>query len=83
MARFTNGSPARPPADSTPVTSRRGHFWVGADDRGPMFVYWEAPVEVTQPYPIVLVHGGGGQGLDYLGTPDGRPGWSTLLVEQG
>jgi pimeloyl-ACP methyl ester carboxylesterase len=48
-----------------------------------MYVYWEAPVEVTQPYPIVLVHGGGGQGLDYLTTPDGRPGWSTLLVEQG
>jgi pimeloyl-ACP methyl ester carboxylesterase len=48
-----------------------------------MYVYWEAPVDVTKPYPIVLVHGGGGQGLDYLTTPDGRPGWSTLLVEQG
>ena len=90
MARFTSGPPAQPPADSAPVTSRRGHFWVGAEPdpatgvaRGPMFVYWESPVEVTRPYPIVLVHGGGGQGLDYLGTPDGRPGWSTLLVEQG
>ena len=90
MARFSSGPPAQPPADSAPVTSRRGHFWVGAEPdpatgvaRGPMFVYWEAPVEVTKPYPIVLVHGGGGQGLDYLGTPDGRPGWSTLLVEQG
>jgi pimeloyl-ACP methyl ester carboxylesterase len=48
-----------------------------------MFVQWEAPTTVRHPYPIVLVHGGGGQGLDYLGTPDGRPGWSTLLVEQG
>ena len=48
-----------------------------------MYVYWEAPAEVTQPYPIVLVHGGGGQGLDFLTTPDGRPGWSDLLVEQG
>ena len=48
-----------------------------------MYVYWEAPSEVTQPYPIVLVHGGGGQGLDFLTTPDGRPGWSTLLVQQG
>jgi pimeloyl-ACP methyl ester carboxylesterase len=81
---------AAAPSDSPVVTSRRGHFWVGADPdpqiglaRGPMYVYWEAPVEVTQPYPIVLVHGGGGQGLDYLTTPDGRPGWSTLLVEQG
>src|SRR4029079_8669590 len=90
MALFSNGAPARPPADTAPITSRRGHFWVGAEPdpstgvaRGPMFVYWEAPVEVTKPYPIVLIHGGGGQGLDYLGTPDGRPGWSTLLVEQG
>jgi pimeloyl-ACP methyl ester carboxylesterase len=31
----------------------------------------------------VLVHGGGGQGTDYLTTPDGRLGWSRLLVEQG
>ena len=90
MARFSNGAPARPPAETAPITSRRGHFWVGAEPepstgvaRGPMFVYWEAPVEVTKPYPIVLVHGGGGQGLDYLGTPDGRAGWATLLVEQG
>lgn len=48
-----------------------------------MFVQWEAPPEVTKPYPIVLVHGGGGQGTDWLGTPDGRPGWATFLVEQG
>jgi pimeloyl-ACP methyl ester carboxylesterase len=31
----------------------------------------------------VLVHGGGGQGTDYLTTPDGRLGWARLLVEQG
>ena len=90
MKRFSTGRPAQPPADVEPVTSRRGHFWIGVDleaetgaARGPMFVQWEAPVEVTQPYPMVLIHGGGGQGLDYLGTPDGRPGWSSLLVEQG
>ncbi|HEX4980091.1 MAG TPA: hypothetical protein VFV63_00250 [Ilumatobacteraceae bacterium] len=90
MARFSDGAPAKPPVESAPVTSRRGHFWVGTEPepdtgaaRGPMYVYWEAPVEVTKPYPIVLIHGGAGQGLDYLSTPDGRPGWSTLLVEQG
>ncbi|MEP7111966.1 MAG: hypothetical protein ABI862_01760 [Ilumatobacteraceae bacterium] len=56
MARFQSGPPATPPADPAPVTSRRGHFWVGAEPetstgvaRGPMFVYWEAPVEVTKP----------------------------------
>jgi pimeloyl-ACP methyl ester carboxylesterase len=48
-----------------------------------MFVQWEAPADVTKPYPIVLVHGGGGQGTDWLGTPDGRPGWATFLVQEG
>src|SRR5215207_7355005 len=75
-----------------PFTSRRGFFWVGTDrvagpagtvPHGRMYVQWEAPVEVLHPYPIVLVHGGGGQGTDYLGTPDGRPGWATMLVQEG
>lgn len=48
-----------------------------------MFVQWEAPPDVTKPWPIVLVHGGGGQGTDWLGTPDGRPGWATYLVKEG
>jgi hypothetical protein len=28
-----------------------------------------------RPFPVVLVHGGGGQGTDWMETPDGRPGW--------
>ena len=49
-----------------------------------MYVEWEAPASsrASGP-PWVLVHGGGGQGTDYLTTPDGRLGWSRLLVEQG
>ncbi len=74
------------------VTARRGLFWVGDETtslpqgsvlRGQMFVQWEAPATVTKPYPIVLVHGGGGQGTDWLGTPDGRPGWATFLLREG
>ena len=74
------------------TTSRRGSFWVGVSDRldgplgtvlrGPMYVEWEAPESPAGP-PWVLVHGGGGQGTDYLTTPDGRLGWSRLLVEKG
>jgi len=64
-----------------------GFFWVVGDRRSAstesMYVEWEAPAEVTKPWPIVLVHGGGGQGTDWLGTPDGRPGWAPLLVAQG
>jgi pimeloyl-ACP methyl ester carboxylesterase len=32
---------------------------------------------------LVLIHGGGGQGLDWLGTPDGRPGWAQELAGRG
>jgi pimeloyl-ACP methyl ester carboxylesterase len=78
--------------DGPLITSRRGFFWVGSERverpfgtvaRGPMFVAWEAPAEVRQPHPVVLIHGGGGQGTDWLGTPDGRPGWATYLVQEG
>ena len=48
-----------------------------------MFVAWEAPEQVTQPYPLVLVHGGALQGTEWLNTPDGRPGWAQRLVEAG
>ncbi|GGG60061.1 alpha/beta hydrolase [Kocuria dechangensis] len=74
------------------VTSRRGQFWVPGDtvatstgtaQRGPMFVQWEAPEPLTGKRPLVLVHGGGGQGTDWLGTVDGRPGWAHRFVEAG
>lgn len=74
------------------VTSRRGAFWIPGDivetaggtlQAGPAYVQWEAPEHVTQPYPLVLVHGGGGQGADWLTTPDGRPGWAARLVAAG
>ena len=39
-----------------------------------MYVEYMIPAQVRHPFPVVLVHGGGGQGTDWLGTPDGRPG---------
>ncbi len=56
---------------------------LGTTLRGQMYVEWEAPEEPSSAPPWVLVHGGGGQGTDYTTTPDGRPGWSRLLVEHG
>ena len=79
-------------ADVPARTVRRGHFWIPGErveragktfQRGPMFVEWEAPEHVERPYPIVLVHGGGFQGTEWLDTPDGRPGWAQRLVEAG
>jgi pimeloyl-ACP methyl ester carboxylesterase len=74
------------------ITSRRGQVWIagektssayGTVQRAPLFASWEAPETIIHPYPLVLIHGGGGQGTDWTGTPDGRPGWATRFVEAG
>ncbi len=48
-----------------------------------MYVEHWIPAEVRHPYPVVLIHGGYGQGSDWFTTPDGRRGWATLFLEQG
>ena len=48
-----------------------------------MFVEHWIPTVVRHPFPVVLIHGGYGQGSDWYSTPDGRPGWASLLLEQG
>jgi len=69
-----------------------GFFWVGGHRvatpggtmvAGQMYVEYRIPQRLTQPWPVVMIHGGGGQGLDYLATPDGRPGWVSWFLNQG
>jgi len=48
-----------------------------------MYVEYMIPAQVKHPFPVVLVHGGGGQGTDWMETPDGRPGWFQYLVQEG
>jgi pimeloyl-ACP methyl ester carboxylesterase len=78
--------------EGTLVIADQGHFWVGVKRRGTdrgtlptdaMFVQYQIPAERRHPIPIVMVHGGGGQGLDFLATLDGRPGWATFFLRQG
>jgi pimeloyl-ACP methyl ester carboxylesterase len=69
------------------------YHWIGVEHatlaRGTMcngmqmYVEHWIPREVRHPYPVVLIHGGYGQGSDWISTPDGRRGWATLLLEQG
>ena len=61
------------------VTLARGTVCNGMQ----MYVERWIPTQVRHPYPVVLIHGGYGQGSDWLSTPDGRRGWATLLLEQG
>lgn len=87
-----NDQPYSPWNEVPPRLLRRGHFWIPGErierngqtyQRGPMYVEWEAPPVVTQPYPVVLLHGGGFQGTEWFDTPDGRPGWAQRFVEAG
>lgn len=70
----------------------QGFFWVGAETfdtpdgpalRGQTYVEYWIPDDLRHPWPIVMIHGGGGQGLDFLGTADGREGWAHWFVRQG
>lgn len=53
------------------------------DVRNAMFVQYVLPAERRHAHPIVMVHGGGGQGTDWLETPDGRDGWVDYFVADG
>jgi pimeloyl-ACP methyl ester carboxylesterase len=78
------------PTFSTENLARKGFYYAGGayvQDPpvmgGQMYVeVWE-PREITQPYPVVIFHGNGQTGVDWLQTPDGRAGWAYYLIEQG
>jgi pimeloyl-ACP methyl ester carboxylesterase len=63
-------------------TANEGRFWIGAGGDAPMYVERIGMGAQDRPA-LVLIHGGGGQGLDWLGTPDGRPGWAPELAGRG
>jgi len=72
----------------------QGHFYVGMQVSEPaengavhisnqMYVGYQLPAEKRHPYPLVLVHGGGGQASDWFSTPDGRDGWRDYFLAAG
>ena len=72
------------------VIAEQGHFFTGIRRRespfGESVTGTHVEYQVPQSGPrgqLVLVHGGGGQALDMLTTPDGREGWSTLFLRDG
>ncbi len=66
-----------------------GNFIINAhvkDDGGitdQMYVDFMIPENRVYPYPVVLVHGGGGQSTDWRSTVDGRDGWVNYLLNAG
>ena len=89
LAQQTAGNAARIPLDVAEwsymwVNVKRAETARGAFVGGQqMYVEYMVPSVVRHPFPVVLVHGGGGQGTDWMGTPDGRPGWFQYLVQEG
>jgi len=74
------------------VLAREGYFFVGGRQvaRGQetvhvdhMYVEYQIPAKLLHPYPLVMVHGGGGTGVTYQGTPDDREGWQEFFVRAG
>ncbi|MFD5007689.1 alpha/beta hydrolase [Streptomyces mutabilis] len=87
-------SPARLHAEAGEplVLARHGFFWTGVepittDDgpavRGQTYVEYWIPQDLRHRLPIVMIHGGGGQGLDYLGDVAGGEGWVHRFVRKG
>jgi pimeloyl-ACP methyl ester carboxylesterase len=86
-----------PGGEAGPISLRdQGFFWVGARTStaqgangpattvaGQMYVGYQLVAEPKHPYPLVLVHGGGGQATDWMGTPDGRDGWLDYFLAAG
>ncbi|MEZ8140722.1 hypothetical protein A1OK_21085 [Enterovibrio norvegicus FF-454] len=50
---------------------------------GQMYVERWTPETVTQPYPIVLIHGAAQTSVNWMTTPDGRSGWAHDFVGKG
>jgi len=48
-----------------------------------MFVQYQIPADRKHPHPVVMWHGGGQTGTNFLGTPDGREGWADYFLKQG
>ncbi|OQU97690.1 hypothetical protein CLAIMM_03583 [Cladophialophora immunda] len=74
----------------------RNYFFVGgeyvADDskfggcimKGQTYVEHLVPIHgVRRRFPLIFVHGGGQSGLNWLHTPDDRPGWASYFLDQG
>jgi pimeloyl-ACP methyl ester carboxylesterase len=80
------------PSENTLIIADQGYFHVGGSYQtidkseilvGQMYVWYQIPKHSRRPYPVVLVHGGGQTGTNFLQTPDGRPGWAEFFLQQG
>jgi pimeloyl-ACP methyl ester carboxylesterase len=87
--------PSSIPTVALDKVARHGFFFAGGKyvgELGPgkestmggaMYVEVMVPRQIRSPYPVVFLHGAGQTGVDWLLTPDGRPGWAYNFLEMG
>ena len=87
--------PASIPRVSLNNVARHGFFYAGGkyvgelgEEKestmgGAMYVEVMVPKQIRSPYPVVFLHGAGQTGVDWLQTPDGRPGWAYNFLDMG
>ncbi|XIA67612.1 hypothetical protein ACFIOY_19715 [Bradyrhizobium sp. TZ2] len=89
VAVSDNGTP---PVATIDAAASLGYFYGGGRYvgeggkqvmQGAMYVEVLRPRQVSQPHPLVLFHGAAQTGTNWLGTPDGRPGWAQYFLERG
>ncbi|KAJ3517002.1 hypothetical protein NLJ89_g777 [Agrocybe chaxingu] len=82
------------PEVSLGTLHRRSYFYIGGAYvpnpngaspilAGQMYVEHLTPSAVSRKLPIVVIHGNGMTGTNFLNTPDGRPGWADYFMAQG
>ncbi|EKM55396.1 uncharacterized protein PHACADRAFT_255999 [Phanerochaete carnosa HHB-10118-sp] len=71
---------------------RRTYFYAGGEfapqspsviSHGQVYVEHLVPEKVTQPLPLLMVHGMGMTATNFLNTPDGRVGWADHFMSKG
>src|ERR1700681_3370360 len=50
---------------------------------GQMYVESQIPKNLRHPYPVVMIHGAGQTGTNFMATPDDRPGWGQFFLANG
>src|ERR1700688_2485721 len=77
--------------NSPTIAASREFFYVGGKYVGPsnnimagqMYVEVLRPQNVTRKYPLIFIHGASQTATNWMGTPDGRPGWADYFLGQG
>src|SRR5690349_17201458 len=78
-------------AEHTSIASREffytgGHYTGDPKNEvmaGQMYVEVLRPNRVTRKYPLVFFHGAAQTATNWMGTPDGRPGWADYFLSEG